>query len=159
MSRYDWILFLHVLSAFAVFAAIVVYTFLIVTARSLTVPSDIVRTFRISRIGDALVSVGMIGVLVFGVWLAIDVDGYHIWDGWIVAALVLWAVFGAVGGRTGKVYNAARDRARSLVAEGRDEPSAELNALLRTQTGLVLQVIAIVTALLLLLDMMFKPGA
>lgn len=159
MSRYDWILFLHVLSAFAVVAAVVVYTFLIVVSRNLDTPSDVVRAFRITRVGDALVSVGMGGVLVFGIWLALDVDGYALWDGWIIAALVLWAVFGAVGGRTGKVYNAARDRARTLVAEGRDAPNAELNALLRSQTGLVLQLLSIAIVLLLLLDMIFKPGA
>jgi uncharacterized membrane protein len=159
VSRYDWILFLHVLSSFAVVAAVVVYTFLIVVSRNLDTPSDVVRAFRITRVGDALVSVGMGGVLVFGIWLALDVDGYALWDGWIIAALVLWAVFGAVGGRTGKVYNAARDRARTLVAEGRDAPNAELNALLRSQTGLVLQLLSIVIVLLLLLDMIFKPGA
>jgi uncharacterized membrane protein len=159
VSRYDWILFLHVLSAFAVVAAVVVYTFLIVVSRNLDTPSDVVRAFRITRVGDALVSVGMGGVLIFGIWLALDVDGYALWDGWIIAALVLWAVFGAVGGRTGKVYNAARDRARTLVAEGRDAPNAELNALLRSQTGLVLQLLSILIVLLLLLDMIFKPGA
>jgi uncharacterized membrane protein len=137
----------------------VVYTFLIVASRNLDVPSDVVRSFRITRVGDALVSVGMGGVLVFGIWLAVDVDGYELWDGWIIAGLVLWAVFGAVGGRTGKVYNAARDRARALVAEGRDAPNAELNALLRSRTGLVLQLLSIVIVLLLLLDMIFKPGA
>jgi uncharacterized membrane protein len=159
VSRYDWILFLHVLSAFAMVAAVVVYTFLVVASRNLAVPSEVVRMFRISRVGDSLISVGMVGVLVFGIWLALDVEGYHIWDGWIVAALVLWAVFGAVGGRTGKVYNAARDRARTLVAEGRDEPNAELNAMLRSRTGLVLEVLSIVLVLLFLLDMIFKPGA
>jgi uncharacterized membrane protein len=159
MSRTDWILFLHVLSAFAMVAAVVVYTFVVVTSRNNSVPSEVMRMFRVSRVGDVLIAVGMMGVLVFGIWLALDVEGYQIWDGWIVAALVLWAVFGAVGSRTGKFYNAARDRARALAAEGHDGPSPELKAMLRSPTGLALQLISIGLVLLLLVDMIYKPGA
>ena len=39
----------------------------------------------------ALWNVGGLGVLVFGVWLALEVDGYELWDGWIIAAMVLWS--------------------------------------------------------------------
>jgi hypothetical protein len=106
-----------------------------------------------------LVNAGAIGVLIFGIWLAIDVDEYQIWDGWIIAALVLWALFAEVGRRVGKIYNAARDRARSLVAENRNEPSAELSAILRSRTGLVLQAASVVIVLLFLIDMIYKPGA
>ena len=64
--------------------------------------------------GDALIAVGMIGTIVFGIWLALD--EYEIWDGWIITALVLWLLAAAVGGRVGKVYNATRDRAKALPA-------------------------------------------
>src|SRR5581483_3011206 len=39
----------------------------------------------------AAVPIGGLGTIVFGVWLAIVDDAYHVWDGWIVAAIVLWA--------------------------------------------------------------------
>jgi uncharacterized membrane protein len=159
VSRYDWVLFLHVLTAFALVASLVLYTFLIVSSRNLDVPSEVVRMFRISRVGDILVAVGSIGVLVFGIWLAIDVDEYQLWDGWVIAALVLWAIFAEVGRRTGKVYDAARTRARSLVAEGRDTASPELNAMLRSPTGRALQLASLALVLLLLIDMIYKPGA
>ena len=159
MSRYDWVLFLHVLSAFALVAAVVVYAFLIASSRSLSVPSDVVRVFRLSRLAGVLFAVGSIGVLVFGLWLAVDVDGYAVWDGWILAALVLWVLVGAASNRSEKAYNAARDRARGLVAEGRDAPSPELNGLLRTPTGLALYGVSVALVLLLLVDMIFKPGA
>jgi uncharacterized membrane protein len=159
VSRYDWILFLHVLSAFALGAAVVVYSFLIAGSRNLSIPSDAVRVFRVSRLAGVLSGIGSVGVLVFGIWLAIDVDGYELWDGWILAALVLWVVFGAVGNWTEKAYKVARDRARALVAEGRDEPSPELNALIRTPTGLTLHLVSVGLLLLFLLDMIFKPGA
>jgi uncharacterized membrane protein len=159
VTRNDWILFLHVLSAFALVAAVVVYSFLIAGSRNLSVPSDAVRVFRVSRLAAVLSGIGSVGVLVFGIWLAIDVDGYELWDGWILAALVLWVVFGAVGNRTEKAYKVARDRARALVAKGRDEPSPELNALIRTPTGLTLHLVSVGLLLLFLVDMIFKPGA
>jgi glycerol uptake facilitator-like aquaporin len=98
-------------------------------------------------------------VLVFGIWLAIDVDGYEVWDGWVIAALVLWLIMGALGSRTGRLYNAARDRAVALVRDGSNAPSAELRALIQDRRALWLHVAGIVTVVLLLIDMIFKPGA
>jgi uncharacterized membrane protein len=159
VSRYDWLLFLHMLSAFAVVASIVLYTVLIAAAWDKDVPGDVVRLFRMSKVGDVLVAAGSIGVLIFGIWLAIDVDGYEVWDGWVIAAIVLWFVMGAFGSRTGKIYNAARDRARDLVREGNNAPSAELRALLQDRRGLWSHAGASITVLLLFIDMIFKPGA
>jgi uncharacterized membrane protein len=159
MSRYDWLLFLHILSAFALVAALVLYTILIVAGRRLDVPSDVVRVFRISRVGDVLVAVGSLGVLAFGIWLAIEVDEYELWDGWIIAAFVLWLAMGAVGSRVGKIYDGVREQARALAGQGGDAPSPELAVALRSQTGLVLHLVMIAIVILLLLDMVYKPGA
>ena len=159
MSRYDWLLFLHVFSAFALVAALTLYTVLIVSVWNKDVPGDVARLFSLQRVGDVLVGVGSIGVLVFGIWLAIDVKGYELWDGWIIAALVLWFVMGALGARTGKIYNAVRDRARALVREGENAPSAELRTLVQNRQGLWLHAASFLVVLLLLIDMIFKPGA
>jgi uncharacterized membrane protein len=159
MSRYDWLLFLHVLSAFSLVAAQVLVTFLIVGGWRLELPSDIARMFRLSRAGDVLFGIGAMGTIVLGIWLAIDLDEYQLWDGWIIAALVLWAVAMGIGGRTAKHYYGARDRAKALVAEGRDVPNPELAATLRSPTGLVLHLATVVLVVLLLVDMIYKPGA
>jgi len=159
VSRYDWLLFLHVLSAFAVVAGVVLFSVVIAAGWSRDVPSDVVRLFRISRVGDALTGHGMGGVLIFGIWLAIDVDAYQVWDGWIIAAFVLWILAGAVGSREGKIYNAARDRARELAHAGTDSPSPELRALVQDRRALWLHVGTVLIVLLFLIDMIFKPGA
>lgn len=159
MSLYDWLLFLHVLSAFSVVAGEVLFTFLIAGSWRRDAPSEVLDLFRLIRLGNGLVGVGLTGVLGFGIALAFEADGYAIWDGWIVAALVLWVAFSAVGNRTGKVYDRARDRARALVAEGATGPSSELNALLRSREGLLFQSASMAVVVLLLLDMFFKPGA
>ena len=102
MELYDWLLALHVLSAFSWIAAMVLYSVVIVAGWRQTVPSDVVRLFRVARVGDPLIAVGMLGTIIFGVWLALD--EYEIWDGWIIAAFALWLVAAAIGGRVGKVY-------------------------------------------------------
>ena len=48
-----------------------------------------------------LVGAGSLLVLLFGLWLAFDKDGYHIWDPWIMAAIVLWAIATGAGQRSG----------------------------------------------------------
>jgi uncharacterized membrane protein len=159
VSRYDWLLFLHVTSAFALISAVVMASVLFVAARTRDVPSEVARLFRLTRLGDILGGVGSVGALIFGIWLAIDVKGYEVWDGWIIAAIVLWLVMGAFAGRTGKVINDIRNRARALAAEAGDVPNAELRSLVRDPRGLWLHAATAATVLLLLLDMIFKPGA
>jgi uncharacterized membrane protein len=159
VSRYDWLLFLHVLAAVSLVSAEILLTFVIVTARGLELPSEIAHIFRLSRAGDILFGVGAIGTIVLGILLAIDVDQYQVWDGWVITALVLWAVLMAVAGRDARFYYTARDRARALVAEGRDAPSPEVTAILRSSTGVGLHLATLVLVALLLIDMIYKPGA
>jgi hypothetical protein len=85
---YDWLLFFHVLMAFTFAAAVVIQTAVVLGA-----PTG-ERVFSLSGL---LWDIGGIGVLVFGVWLALNVDGYELWDGWIIGALVLWAIATELG--------------------------------------------------------------
>ena len=159
MEFYDWLLALHVLAAFSLVAALVLYTVVIAVSWNLAVPSQIARMFRISRVGDVAIAVGAIGTLVLGIWLAIDSDDYQVWDGWVIAALVLWVLSMETGRRTGALYTETRDRARALVAEGRDTPQPELSAMLRSTTGLALHAATVVLILALVVVMIYKPGA
>jgi hypothetical protein len=111
------------------------------------------------KIGNAAVGVGAIGTIVLGIWLAFSVGSYAIWDGWIIAALVLWAVSGALGQRTGVAYMRGMTKAKELSTARQTGPNAELLALNRTTDGVVLHALVSAAALLLVLDMIFKPGA
>ena len=159
VNTHDWLLFLHMLSAFALVGAEVLFTFLIFWLWRTDVPGEIARVSDISKLGSALVGIGAGGVLVFGVILAFEADSYAIWDAWIVFALILWFLFAEVGRRSGKAYDAAGARARALVAECRSEPSAELGAMFRSSTALQLHLASLVIIVLFLLDMTFKPWA
>ena len=160
MSLYDWILFFHVASGFALVAALVVFWVIAVAARNVERPVDSLRYFRIAQPANVLVIVGTIGTLLFGIWLAIDGDPYQLWDGWILAAFVLWAVAAGTGQRGGVVYAQAQKLAAGLAAEGRgDEASTELRAMLTDRRAMWLNIVSSVGVLVLLVIMIYKPGA
>jgi hypothetical protein len=159
MSLDQWILALHVLGAFAVVSSIAFFAVTIIAGFGVDRPSSTLELTRIAKVPNVMVMVGMPMTLIFGIWLAISLDAYQPWDGWIIAAYVLWAVAGGTGARGGMAYQRAATRAGELVAAGDDEPNAELAALLRDRTSLTLNVISTVATVLLLLDMIWKPGA
>jgi len=155
----QWMLAFHVLSAFSLIAGLVVFWVLIIAGRRIDTPADTLRLGPVARVGTATVTAGMIGTIVFGVYLAFAIDGYAIWDGWIIAAIVLWAIGSAVGRRTGEEYLHAPKKAIELEAAGQTGPNAELLALNRTSRGVLLHSVTSLVALLLLIDMIWKPGA
>jgi Predicted integral membrane protein (DUF2269) len=156
----DWLLFFHIASAFALVAALVTFWAVAVAARNVDRPVDSLRYFRIAKPANVLVAVGTVGTLIFGIWLAIDFDAYKVWDGWILIALVLWAISAGTGQRGGKNYMEAAKLAGRLDAENRGgEPSAELKALLQNRNAMWLNIVSTVAVLLILIDMIYKPGA
>ena len=159
MSFDDWILSLHVLSAFAYVAGVILFWVLIVAVRRTDAPDGTVRMEPIVTVGNAATGIGAGGTIVLGIWLAFSHGGYEIWDPWIIAAIVLWAITGALGQRTGVAYMQGMNKAKELEAAGQSGPSAELLAINRTQSGLVLHSAASLVLLLILIDMIWKPGA
>ena len=159
MSFNDWLLALHVLSAFAYVAGVVLFWILIVAVRKIDTPEETIRMGPIVNVGNAAVGIGAGGTIVLGIWLAFALDGYAIWDSWIIAALILWAIAGAFGQRTGAAYMQGMTKAKELEAGGQGGTNAELLALNRTSSGVLMHTLASLVILLLLLDMIFKPGA
>ncbi len=160
MSFTDWLLFLHIASAFALVAALVTFWTVAIAARNVDRPVDSLRYFRIAKPANVLVAVGTVGTLIFGIWLAIDFDAYKVWDGWILIALVLWAISAATGQRGGQNYMEAAKLAGRLDAENRGgESSPELKALLQNRNAMWLNIVSSLAVLLILIDMIYKPGA
>jgi uncharacterized membrane protein len=155
----DWALALHVLTAFSFVAGIVLFWVLIVAVRRTDTPAETLRMEPIVKVGQIAVGIGATGTIVLGIYLAFAVDSYAIWDGWIIAALVLWAIASELGRRTGAAYLQGMNRAKELDAAGEKGPNEGLLALNRTQAGLVLHALTTLAVLLILLDMIFKPGA
>jgi hypothetical protein len=133
----DWLLFLHVLSAFALVGTVVIFS-----AFALGAATEL----RVLAVGNFLWAVGGLGTLVFGIWLAIDLDGYEIWDGWIVTAILLWAIATELGRRAQLGYTALGEANESSTV-----PVAQRAALMHWLRA------AFVLALLVV--MVYKPGA
>lgn len=158
MSLNDWILALHLLSAFALVGALTAYSIFIVVGWNDRRPSDVLDTFRVSPAANVMVIAGGVGTVFFGLWLSIGKDPYNVWDGWVVAAIVLWVISLATGQRSGVEYVKAQTKARELLDGGNDEPSTELEALVRSSKALGLHLVATAAVLLVLVDMIWKPG-
>jgi hypothetical protein len=87
---YDWLLFLHVLAAFLLVGTVVVHSAVVLGAPA---PA---RTISVANL---FWNVGGIGTLVLGIWLALYVKGYEVWDGWILGAIVLWLAATGLGSK------------------------------------------------------------
>jgi uncharacterized membrane protein len=159
LSLDDWILALHVLSAFALVAGIIGFWMLIVAVRQADTPERTIRMGPVARVGNAAIGIGWVGTIVLGVWLAFSVGGYDIWDAWIIAAIVLWVISTPLGQRTAAAYMQGMKKAQELQTAGQTGPDAELLALNRTSRGVLLHFLTSVIVLLILLDMIWKPGA
>ncbi len=129
---YHTLLFLHLLSAFALVSTVVIYS-----AFALGAASD----SRVLAVGNVLWAGGGLGTLVFGIWLAIDLKRYQPWDGWIIAAIVLWAVATELGRR-------AEVGLKPDAGDAADRSRAVMFHWLRSLTVLALLVV-----------MIYKPGA
>lgn len=110
-------------------------------------------------VGTVTTVVGLIGAIAFGIWLAILRDAFHVWDGWVIAAIVLWVIAAAALWRSFVEYAKPVETARALIAAGETAPSAELTASNRASTGLLLRVLASAAIVLIVIDMLWKPGA
>ncbi|HUQ21966.1 MAG TPA: hypothetical protein VM049_03035 [Gaiellaceae bacterium] len=155
MDFYDWALAFHLLAAFSVAAALVLYSVLVLVGRRMDTLEQTRTLFRVAPVGGPLIGAGMVVALVLGVVLAIDADAFEIWDPWVIAAIVLWAVFAELGRRTGAYYT----ETQKLAESGDGGAESEVLARLRAPTGARLHAANVAVFVLLLLDMIFKPGA
>jgi uncharacterized membrane protein len=155
----QWMLALHVLSAFSLVSGMILFWVLIVVGRRIDTPGDTLRLGPVAKVGNATVGIGLGGTIILGIYLAFAVDGYAIWDGWILAALILWFVGTALGRRTGAAFMEAPRKAQELETAGQSGPNAELLALNRTSRGVLFHALTSAVVLLIIIDMIWKPGA
>ena len=158
MNLNDWILALHLISAFALVGAEVMFSIMIVGLWRSDNPARIASTMPLGRIGTILVMIGMAGTVVFGVWLAISLDEYQLWDGWIIVALVLWLIGGILGQLSGARYAEGGQRAGELAASGTTS-SPELAETFGASRAFWLHWATVAVVVLLVIDMIWKPGA
>jgi hypothetical protein len=103
----------------------------------------------VAPVGNALITAGLGLVLIFGVILAIDSNRFNIWDGWVIAGIILFAAFGGVGQRSGAYYT----EVQKLAEEPGGGNEAEVLARLKASTGATLHFATLALFVLNLLDM------
>ena len=138
---YDWLLFLHLISAFLLGVTVVIYS---AVALGATAPG------RTLFVADRCWDVGGLGTLILGIWLALHLDQYGFFDGWILGAIALWFV------ATGLGQTIQRQTATEAIASA---PASERTAP-RSMTAVAsLHWIRTIVIIGLLVLMIWKPGA
>jgi uncharacterized membrane protein len=136
---YSTLLFLHVTAAFTMVTAVGMFLAIALGLRS---GSHAATALRLAPVAGILWPVGGLFAIVFGIWLALHVSSYSLGDGWIIAAIVLWVVGSAIGGRISAGY-------RKLASGGAGPDPATL----------AMNLALVVIVLAILVDMIYKPGA
>ncbi len=157
MSTYHWLLSLHVTGAFLLLGGSVSAAILNVLARRAKRPSETALLLKLIRVFVPVIGLGSLLTLVLGVWLVHHL-GYSFGAFWIWAAIVLWIVGNALGGRGGRHQAQARRLAERL-AEAGDTSNDELRAVLRDPVGTALSWGSGLAILLVLVLMIWKPGS
>ena len=131
---YDTLLFLHVLAAFLLTTGVVIYS-------SFVLGSAVNGPTR--TVGEVLWGIGGLGTIVLGIWLALYLDGYEIWDGWIIAAIVLWLAATGAGQPVSMAFR----------------PRGDDSAIAVDQRIVLMHWLRVILVVALLVVMVWKPGA
>jgi hypothetical protein len=84
----EWLLFFHLLAAFLLAVTVVMYS---AVALGATIGG------RATFVADRCWDVGGLGTLILGIWLALNLDQYGFFDGWIIGAIALWLLATGLG--------------------------------------------------------------
>lgn len=150
-------LFFHLLGAFFFVAGTAVAGIAFEAARRRELPAEIAVLLGLARVGAALVGVGMLLVLGFGLWL-VHLGGWGYGAGWVDAAIGLFAAAVALGGVGGQAPKRARLLASRLAQDGRPS-DGDLRRLLDDRRALVTNYASALLVLAVIVLMVWKPGA
>jgi hypothetical protein len=159
VSFEDWVFALHLLMAATLVGSLVMSWIVVVALLSAHTPGATLSLHRVGMVGTATTVVGLVGVIGFGIWLTILRDAFQVWDGWVIAAIALWLLATIALLRSFVEYRRPVAKAKALAASGQTGPDPELTALNRSATGLLLRALASAAIVLIVIDMIWKPGA
>jgi len=157
VDAYRWLLALHVTGAFLLLGGSTFAAVFSVAAQRSERPSEVALFMSFIRIAVVAIGIGSMLTLVLGLWLVHHRD-YSYGDAWVILALLLWAVAGALGGAGGKRERETRELAERLAADT-DVATPELRARLRDPLSLALSWGSGLAMIAVLALMFWKPGA
>ena len=154
MTEYDWALLFHLAAVICFFSGIAIAAAAQLGAWRRERSGDVAAVLSLARVGVLVVAVGLILVLVSGLWL-LEETRRSLGDRWISASSVLLVVsllLGAVGGRKAKLARRLAERQASESPAG-----PEVQALLRDRAALAANLLAAAAALGILVLMVWRP--
>ena len=155
MNELSLALFFHILGAILLAGGAIVAGVAYEAGRRRQSPAEIALLLGLTRLGVALVGLGGLLVLGFGLWL-VDLSGFGYGAGWIRWALGLFALAMAVGAVGGRRPKRARLLATRLAQEGRGVTD-ELRRLLDDPVSQLANYLSAALVVAMLALMVWKP--
>jgi len=118
MTFEDWIFSIHLLFAATLVGSLVMSWIVVVSMRTADTPGATLSLHRVGMVATGATIVGLVGVIVLGLWLAILRVDFNPWDGWVIGAIVLWSVATVALLRSFVEYAKPVENARALAASG-----------------------------------------
>lgn len=159
MNFEDWIFSLHLVMAATLVGSLVMSWIVLVALYRVQEADATLSLNRVVMVATALTVVGLFGAIALGIWTAILREAYGLSNGWVIGAIVLWCIATVALLRAFFEYAKRVAKARALVASGERGPNAELGALNRASTELLLRAVGSLAIVLIVIDMLWKPGA
>jgi uncharacterized membrane protein len=153
----QWLLAFHITGAFLLLGGGLAAGVLNLLAWRTERPSEIALLLGLIRYVVPLIGLGALLTLVLGLWL-VHHDGFSYGAFWVWAAIVLWVIGNALGGRGGRRQEKAREEAERCAAEG-DVSTDRLRELLRDPIGNAMSWGSGLAIVLVLVLMIWKPGS
>lgn len=151
----EWLLFLHLAGAFLFVSGATAAAALRAAALRRERPVEIAVLLRAVRPLIPGVGIGLLLVVVFGIWLA-DRMEIGLGTGWITATLVLLGWIVVVGAVAGRQDRGTRELAEQLAASG-ERYDEELRQRLRDPLNLTLNASLLVATIAIVALMVWKP--
>jgi putative copper export protein len=150
MTLYEWLLLGHVLSAMVWVGGGLMLVLVARRARASSDPRAVIDFGEnLSYIGPRVLAPSVVGVLVFGVWMVLDSAAWDFGQAWILVAIGLFAVAVLIGA----VYLSRV--ALQMVGSSREDARVSRALLDRWLLGYA---VVLVVLVLIVADMVFKPG-
>ena len=119
MTFEDWIFSIHLLFAATLVGSLVMSWIVVVSMRTADTPAATLSLHRVAMVATGATIVGLVGVITFGIWLAILRVEFHPWDGWVIGAIVLWSIATIALLRSFVEYAKPVEKARALATPAR----------------------------------------
>lgn len=159
MTKYDWLLFVHVSGAFLLTGGVVVAGTFNFAAQLRQRPSEIALLLGLTRVAVVSIVLGSLLTFVFGLWLvSASPHGYGYGEAWVIAAIVLLLASIVMGDAGGRRDRKTHELAARLAAE-EDVPTRELTERLRDPVTLAFNYGAGAAIMAVVVLMVWKPGA